>query len=66
MTRRVVALFVLILSMFAGPGFAEEEETAKSLKEAIVKGKPILSFRYRYEDVKDDAVGDKHARASTL
>ncbi len=66
MTRRILALFILVLAAFGGSVFAEEEETAKSLKEAIVKGKPILSFRYRYEDAKDDAFGDKHARASTL
>lgn len=30
------------------------------------QGQPRLTLRYRYEDVADDGVGDKHARASTL
>lgn len=66
MKYRVTTLFILTAALFAGLGSAEEQAEAKSLKEAIMKGKPILSFRYRYEDVKDDAVGEKHARASTL
>lgn len=67
MIRRPSILLLLSCLLFSGVGFAEEEEatTATTLKEAITKGKPILSFRYRYENVEDDAF-DKDARASTL
>ena len=40
-------------------------EEAPTLLEAFTKGKPILTFRYRYENVNDDAF-DKEAHASTL
>ena len=50
----------------APKGAKPAPEEASSLGQALKKGKPVLSFRYRYEDVTDDAVGDKHARASTL
>ncbi|MEJ2086597.1 MAG: alginate export family protein [Acidobacteriota bacterium] len=65
MTLPVLGLCLLVSMSVVAPGIAEQAD-AESLQEAITKGKPILSFRYRYEDVTDDAVGDKHARASTL
>ena len=72
MTRQVLAIGLLILAGLT-PAYSTdpstrppEEESGVTLKEAITKGKPILSFRYRYENVTDDAVGEKHARASTL
>lgn len=65
MIDRCFAVFILAAVTISGIARAEEE-AAVTLKEAITKGKPILSLRYRYEDVSDDAVGEKHARASTL
>ncbi len=63
----------LVLSLFiapAAPAAGEEKaapEEASSLAEALKKGKPVLSFRYRYEDVSDDGVASgKSAGASTL
>ncbi len=37
-----------------------------SLKDALKDGKTTVNLRYRFENVRDDAVGDKPARASTL
>jgi hypothetical protein len=48
--------------LLASVAHAEESTT---LLEAFTKGKPILSFRYRYENVNDDAF-DKEAHSSTL
>lgn len=52
----------MAVALLAGAAYAEEETT---LAEAIIKGKPILTFRYRYENVGDDAF-EKDAHASTL
>ncbi len=68
----VAALLLVLAAPVAGQEKAAPEgakpasEEPSSLGEALKKGKPVLSFRYRYEDVTDDAVGDKQARASTL
>ena len=58
-----LALAVFMVAVLASsPTFGEEELT---FSEAITKGSPVLSFRYRYENVDDDAF-DKEAHASTL
>jgi len=58
-----VLLVALAAAALLAPAvFAEDDVT---LAEAITKGKPILNFRYRYENVDDDAF-DKKAHASTL
>ena len=44
----------------------EKQEEPKGLKEALSKGKASVFVRYRYERVKDEAVGEKRAHASTL
>jgi hypothetical protein len=63
--QRALTAGALLASLLLGaaPGNGKE---AATLKDAITKGKPLLSLRYRYEDVSDDSFGDKHARASTL
>ena len=48
------------------PLVAEEEPADLTLAEAVTKGKPILNFNYRYENVKEDDRFDKPAHASTL
>lgn len=50
----------------AGHGAPSDADTANSLAEALSKGTPVFRLRYRYEDVRDEAVGRAHARASTL
>ncbi len=42
-----------------------EKKDGESLLDALTKGKPELSFRYRYENVEDDAL-EEAAHASTL
>jgi len=63
-TSAGAALLLLALAVI-GPTTALAEEEP-SLKGALKNGKATVNLRYRYEDVSDDAVGDKHARASTL
>jgi hypothetical protein len=58
----VLAAFLVLVAIVPSPSSGEEP----TLLEAVKNGRPLLSFRYRYEDVADDQVGDKHARASTL
>ena len=59
-----------MLLTLASPAFGdekqEEEKKPENLKQALAKGKGSVFFRYRYETVTDDAVGDKRAHASTL
>jgi len=59
------ALTALLLAP-ALPLVAEEVEEEITLAEAVTKGKPILTFRYRYENVDEDDRFDKPAHASTL
>ena len=59
-----MALFLLTLTAL-GPMVALADK-GPSLAEALKKGKPTVTLRYRYEGVSDDAVGDKKAHASTL
>ena len=59
---RVVFAALLASGLLIPAAFGEEETT---LAEAFTQGKPILTFRYRYENVNDDAF-DKEAHASTL
>jgi hypothetical protein len=47
------------------PVIAGEDDQPLSLEDAITKGQPLFSLRYRYEDV-DQANIDKKAHASTL
>lgn len=56
------ALLTCLLAAAIVPAGADGE----TLREALSTGKVTLDLRYRYEDVRDDAVGEKHARASTL
>ena len=44
----------------------EDEKKPENLKQALAKGKGSVFFRYRYENVADDAIGEKRAHASTL
>ena len=60
---RVLLAVVLTVGLLTPAAFGEEEDL--TLAEAITKGKPILTFRYRYENVNEDAF-DKDAHASTL
>lgn len=59
---QVIVLGLLTLGLVTPAALGEEDTT---LAEAVTQGKPILSFRYRYENVNDDAF-DKEAHASTL
>jgi hypothetical protein len=59
-----VALSLLALSAVAVA--AQPAVEKPRFKEALTNGKTTIYLRYRYEDVSDDAIGDKHARASTL
>ena len=56
-----IVLFLLVL-MLAPAAYGED---APTLLEAFTQGSPVLTFRYRYENVNDDAL-DKEAHASTL
>ena len=67
MTRLLMCGALLALLMASGmPLVAEEEPADLTLAEAVTKGKPILDFRYRYENVREDDIFDKPAHASTL
>ena len=55
-----------LLALAAAGAVAAPGEDKPSLEEALKNGKTTLDLRYRYEDVSDQAIGDKHARASTL
>ena len=57
------ALATALLALVAAPGLAAGPPT---LAEALKRGRAVASLRYRYEEVRDDAAGDRHARASTL
>ncbi len=63
-------ILVCLLLTPVAPAFGdeeqEEEKKPENLKQALAKGKGSVFFRYRYETVTDDAVGDKRAHASTL
>ena len=56
-------ILVVITGLVVPAVYGEEPPT---LLEALTKGSPVLSLRYRYENVSDDAVGEKEAHASTL
>ena len=67
MTRLLLCGVLLALLMVpAMPLAAEEEQEELTLADADTKGKPILNFRYRYENVEEDDSFDKPAHASTL
>jgi len=67
MTRLLLCGVLLALLMApAMPLLAEEDQEQLTLAEAVTKGKPILNFRYRYENVEEDDSFDKPAHASTL
>ena len=57
-------LTALLLAL-APPVIGGENQQAASLSDAISKGTPLLSFRYRYEEVGQNNF-DKNAHASTL
>jgi hypothetical protein len=57
-------LTVLLLAL-ALPVFGGEAPEAETLEDAIKNGQPLLTFRYRFEEV-DQANIDKKAHASTL
>lgn len=64
---RRASVWTLVVLLFAGLSVpAVHGEGDPTLLEAITKGSPVLSLRYRYENVSDDAVGGKEAHASTL
>lgn len=63
---RRAGLFCLLLAAAFTVAVPIQAEEAASLKEALKKGDVTVDFRYRYENVSDDAVGDKEAHASTL
>jgi len=58
------ALTVLILAV-ALPVLAGEDQEAATAADAISQGQPLLSFRYRYEEVDQKGI-EKRAHASTL
>lgn len=65
---RLLMCGVLLASLMT-PAFslaAEEVQEEITLADAVTKGKPILTFRYRYENVEEDDRFDKPAHASTL
>lgn len=67
MTRLLMCGALLALLMVpVMPLAAEEEQEELTLAEAVTKGKPILNFRYRYENVEEEDSFDKPAHASTL
>jgi hypothetical protein len=71
MTRLLMcgALVALLMAPAMPLVAAEEQEEGQeeiTLAEAVTKGKPILTFRYRYENVEEDDRFDKPAHASTL
>ncbi len=55
-----------LLALTAAGATAQPADDEPGFKDALKNGKTTVNLRYRYEDVGDDAVGDKHARASTL
>ncbi len=57
-------LSVLLFSCFAASPAVGEEKAG--LQEALTGGEPTVALRYRFENVGDDAAGDKEAQASTL
>ncbi len=57
-------LTALLLAL-ALPVIGGEDQEAESLGDAISKGTPLFSLRYRFEEVDQDGV-DKNAHASTL
>ena len=63
--RHCLPVVLGCLGMLAGGVASIASEENPTLLEAITKGSPTLSFRYRYENVDDDAF-DKEAHASTL
>jgi hypothetical protein len=63
---RVCGLTLVLLGLAALCPVVALSDEEPSLAQALKKGKATLNLRYRYEDVSDDAVGDKPARASTL
>ncbi len=65
---RWILVFLLLTPVSPAFGDEEQEDEKKpeDLKQALAKGKGSVFFRYRYETVTDDAVGDKRAHASTL
>jgi hypothetical protein len=66
MNRMIMsALLTAMLLAMALPVFAGEVEEAETLGEAITKGSPLLTFRYRFEEV-DQGNIDSNAHASTL
>jgi hypothetical protein len=58
------SILCVSLAVLASAVWANEGE--RSLGDAFRDGQPILSFRYRFENVSDDAIDDKDAHASTL
>jgi len=64
MTRTKIPFACFLMALAALPCAASDGAT--SLAEALKKGSYFVQFRYRYEDVRDEAVGSNHARASTL
>ena len=65
---RWILVFLLLAPVSPALADEEQEEEKKpaNLKHALAKGKGSVFFRYRYETVTDDAVGEKRAHASTL
>lgn len=59
---RVHLTVLLAVGVLATAAFGEDETT---LAKAITEGKPVLTFRYRYENVNNHAF-EKEAHASTL
>lgn len=69
MRRAALALVVLLSCAMPSAGVrAADEPDHDNLGQALKKGKLALGFRYRFEDVADDApaVSEKDAHASTL
>ncbi len=64
MVRIRSTLAWLLLGAVTVPCIPSDE--GKSLTDSFKQGDFFVHLRYRYEDVTDDGVGDRHARASTL
>jgi len=61
-----LAAVVAIPLVWSATAALAQDEQPRSFADALRQGSPLLNLRYRYEEVSDDAVGDKHATASTL
>ncbi|HEY9276871.1 MAG TPA: hypothetical protein VIO87_01550 [Methylotenera sp.] len=62
MNRRLsIAVFSTLLAMWSAPAWSEESATApETLLDAIKQGKPMTSFRLRYENLNQEGYQSLH------